>query len=1436
MTNGPAANDTKLPIVTVFGAGIAGLTVAHELVERGFEVQIVEAQEDDFEEYECAVGGLAANQYSRVRASITDLHPEVSDPDTVESLRRARQSCEEQSIQQTYPRFAIREHFCFDKRVHGQERIRGARPGRATDPEPDAGRTSFEPTGSDDRIPARWQDYWDEHGVHNSQKLHNVLATIREAAKYYMAAHLPKLARRLRSGEPSSGEWENGVFAPIRGNAALARSFAAREIFRLRIVGYTDSDGLAEENRAIAQRWAEEVRNALITLNNEGPNDLKVWQLEEQLEAVSHGSANPSYDQSTASGRRRSNRVEFQIVEQIIPGEHGFRFFPNFYRHLFDTMKRTPILDSHGDVTGMTAFDQLIPTPGAMLAMEDGTGPHQVDLRRFHSLHEIEQARKLFYDRLKFAPRDALGLQYFTLRYMMSGPSRRLNEAEPANFITYIGGQNPPKRYSEAALNFVNNAPRALAAMSATESDARTQLDITLQLMAIHPTKDFTADMTLNGPTSTVWLAHWKKYLKMQGVKFFVGRITALQDSGGRLVPTVEGPSGWSEPRPEEADHRYGCPETDGRDIDEYRFVLAIPFKQASDLVWAAYNAANAQASPPPFTGPLRQLMEFDKACGRRTEDGPRATGPECDTATGKPLGSYPLRTISGLQFFFPQEYRFGHGNIYFVDAPWGLTSISQFPYWRERIRPVGIFLGQISVDLGDWYAFYPADGAGPRPQLRGHTAWHSSCQEIATNTWQQITKGLLHDYAEAIVPPRYFHIDRNVVFTETRHTGFRGSIIIRVSRVARSSSRLDQNVLGLKWTADAWSRFAPGETSSLSVTRGAELDINVTDARQSLVEHINATHWRHFFATSEHQDNPADFMVSPKAHGDRFFIAFRSGAKSTGFISVNERSVSFTLPEPEMRAETLEQSIRKLAEELKMPLSSRPLSDDHSVFELASEGGGMFYTAVANRDGALELLDGPQLHVVSNIRNFRVVQPAIPGSGRVTTGAIRANAIVGLTPPAAQGAGPEPVQPGRLYGITLRVGSSGTRVDHECRQGERASEVRDQLVRKLLPTDFVLAQEYGEASIILSPIVELRDTIIHILGTSDKTFGIAINGEAIEVDGAGKSVSEVRDAIAARLRARYDLAEIRAIGDSQLSLSSGEGGNTFRIGVLNPDCKIELIGATPLTVEVKDLYLETPAAGFVPLRNDAEFLINIPGQWQARPGLCRREAPNAFGKYQELLGTETGCEPIFYGHRNCRLLEYWVSAGSYMATYTRVTTMEAANESGRHAVAAILYMLMQQTETQRAGAGRLPKPVLSGDFPEVWDVEDKEPDDFKFYKDLDEALFRDGLPHVLDILSITRLIETLLESEVPQQKVREFIQNYNQLIEGLRTPLIRGTGRAFSDLLDLYRDLAPKSFHPATGVDPITHLTSEFLRRYATDLSQAAKYYHDLWYRDRNQ
>src|SRR5271170_1931450 len=43
-------------------------------------------------------------------------------------------------------------------------------------------------------------------------------------------------------------------------------------------------------------------------------------------------------------------------VGHRLPGEHGFRFFPGFYKHVIDTMRRIPSFD------GRKVADHLVPT------------------------------------------------------------------------------------------------------------------------------------------------------------------------------------------------------------------------------------------------------------------------------------------------------------------------------------------------------------------------------------------------------------------------------------------------------------------------------------------------------------------------------------------------------------------------------------------------------------------------------------------------------------------------------------------------------------------------------------------------------------------------------------------------------------------------------------------------------------------------------------------------------------------------------------------------------------------------------------------------------------------------------------------------------------------------------------------------------------------
>jgi hypothetical protein len=95
------------------------------------------------------------------------------------------------------------------------------------------------------------------------------------------------------------------------------------------------------------------------------------------------------------------------------------------------------------------------------------------------------------------------------------------------------------------------------------------------------------------------------------------------------------------------------------------------------------------------------------------------------------------------------------------------------------------------------------------------------------------------------------------------------------------------------------------------------------------------------------------------------------------------------------------------------------------------------------------------------------------------------------------------------------------------------------------------------------------------------------------------------------------------------------------------------------------------------------------------------------------------------------------VLAGTYMKTYTRITTMEAANESGRHAANGVL-----------AYFASIKEPFV-GERCQIWDPEDYEVDDLEILKKLDEKLHARKKPHFIDILGWETLPDELLPSSI---------------------------------------------------------------------------------------
>ena len=64
----------------------------------------------------------------------------------------------------------------------------------------------------------------------------------------------------------------------------------------------------------------------------------------------------PVIDDGTGTSGHERADTGTKSIQHHLPGEHGFRFFPGFYKHVIDTMRRTPSFD------GRQASDHLVPT------------------------------------------------------------------------------------------------------------------------------------------------------------------------------------------------------------------------------------------------------------------------------------------------------------------------------------------------------------------------------------------------------------------------------------------------------------------------------------------------------------------------------------------------------------------------------------------------------------------------------------------------------------------------------------------------------------------------------------------------------------------------------------------------------------------------------------------------------------------------------------------------------------------------------------------------------------------------------------------------------------------------------------------------------------------------------------------------------------------
>ncbi|MBZ6494831.1 hydroxysqualene dehydroxylase [Natrinema longum] len=233
-------------------------------------------------------------------------------------------------------------------------------------------------------------------------------------------------------------------------------------------------------------------------------------------------------------------------------GEHGFRFFPAFYRHVVDTMARIP--DGAG-----TVEDNLVETEATLIASTTDSG-RIAETRTPDSLRGwLEALRPAFAEDL---PREDVRFLLERLLYLLTAcEERREGELDDVSWWEFIDAENRSPEFRDR----LAYATQALVALRPQVGSARTVGTIYLQLLfgQLDPTEP--TERILNAPTNEAWIDPWLAHLETLGVEFRPNTpVQGLEFDGQRVT---------------------GAELADGETVTADEFVLAVPVEVAPQFV-----------------------------------------------------------------------------------------------------------------------------------------------------------------------------------------------------------------------------------------------------------------------------------------------------------------------------------------------------------------------------------------------------------------------------------------------------------------------------------------------------------------------------------------------------------------------------------------------------------------------------------------------------------------------------------------------------------------------------------------------------------------------------------------------------------------------------------------------------------------------------------
>lgn len=375
-----------------------------------------------------------------------------------------------------------------------------------------------------------------------------------------------------------------------------------------------------------------------------------------------------------------------------LPGEHGFRFFPRFYRHITNTMSRIPYHDPLRPGKKLTTIDNLVQASREMLARKakfafvmPSRFPRSLadlkvmfkDIRETQSFNIPEDDMTFFVDRI--------------WQLMTSCSARKIQDYERIGWNEYLQGT---ERGGDYKTLLVDATTRTLVAANPKTASTQVGGEVLTEIIYGAARPGPSTDRLLNGPTSDVWIYPWLDFLREQGVDYRFespadeilyddGAITgvAVQRDGKRVVETAD------------------------------YYLFAVPVEVMNRLL---------DKTP--------EIVNFDSVL------------------SGIKLLAADVARMNGVQFYLSKPTNIVNGHVIYVGTPWALTSISQEQFWESDMASYGDgkVRGILSVAVSEWKEPGIANPVDPSDPSKGFKkAIDCNREEILADVWAQLKQNL---------------------------------------------------------------------------------------------------------------------------------------------------------------------------------------------------------------------------------------------------------------------------------------------------------------------------------------------------------------------------------------------------------------------------------------------------------------------------------------------------------------------------------------------------------------------------------------------------------------------------------------------------------------------------------------------------------------------